>query len=46
MDGPQACGCGAPGDPCPLCDKPCEDELPKLPEGFTVDYDRDKGWRH
>ena len=37
------CGCGAPGEPCPVCNR--IDDVPDLPEGFGVDLD-EKGWRH
>lgn len=42
-EGPQACGCGAPGEPCPVCNT--GNGVPDLPDGFNVDLD-DKGWRH
>jgi hypothetical protein len=35
--GPRACGCGAPGEPCPICNRPEGDTAPALPEGFVVD---------
>ena len=38
--GERACKCGAPGDPCPDCNKT---ETPRMPPGFKVD---DEGWRH
>src|SRR5579862_4265431 len=44
-DGPRACGCGAPGDPCPVCNRVEGDQVPEMPDGFRVDLD-DKGWRH
>jgi hypothetical protein len=44
-DGPHACGCGAPGEPCPICNVPEGGAAPEMPEGFRVDLD-DKGWRH
>jgi hypothetical protein len=36
-EGPLACGCGAPGEPCPICNRPDGDTAPKLPDGFVVD---------
>jgi hypothetical protein len=39
-----ACCCGAPGEPCPVCNRVEADEVPKMPEGFRVDMD-EKGWR-
>jgi hypothetical protein len=43
-DGQHACGCGAPGEPCPVCNR-VEGQRPEMPEGFRVDMDKD-GWRH
>jgi hypothetical protein len=40
-DGPRACGCGAPGDPCPMCNNRIdEDTEPELPEDFVVEKQR------
>jgi hypothetical protein len=39
-NGPHACGCGAPGEPCPTCNRPGPDGLPELPEGFVVDVQK------
>jgi hypothetical protein len=36
-DGPHACGCGAPGAPCPTCDPADRDHPPRLPAGFVPD---------
>jgi hypothetical protein len=37
-DGPCACGCGAPGDPCPVCNnRMYEGTEPELPEDFVVE---------
>jgi hypothetical protein len=44
-DSPRSCYCGAPGEPCPICNVPEDGATPVLPEGFRVDMD-DKGWRH
>ncbi|WP_025036151.1 hypothetical protein [Bradyrhizobium sp. DOA9] len=44
-DGPKACGCGGAGALCPACNVPGEGELPRMPEGFRVEVDKD-GWRH
>src|ERR1700736_4703061 len=30
-EGEYACGCGAPGMPCPACNKPAEGEMPRMP---------------
>jgi len=40
VDSPRGCQCGAPGDPCPVCNKTDEDTEPELPEGFVVDKRR------
>jgi hypothetical protein len=32
-DSPRACDCGAPGEPCPVCNSAAGE----LPEGFIVD---------
>jgi hypothetical protein len=42
-DGPEACGCGAAGAPCGRCN--VDDEIPRLPDGFKTEIDKD-GWRH
>jgi hypothetical protein len=39
--GPSACGCGAAGEPSPVCNRPDADTLPELPEGFVVDTKRE-----
>jgi hypothetical protein len=40
-EGPRACGCGAPGDPCPVCNSRIdEDTEPELPEDFEVEKRR------
>ena len=44
-EGEHACCCGAPGEPCPVCNRVEGDEVPEMPEGFRVDVD-EKGWRH
>jgi len=44
-EGEHACGCGAPGEPCSVCNRPEDDEASELPEGFRVEID-EKGWRH
>jgi hypothetical protein len=41
-EGENACGCGAAGAPCPICNK---DDPPRMPEGFEVDTDKN-GTRH
>ena len=43
--GPRACGCGAAGAPCGRCNAPAEGEVPRMPEGFSTEVDKD-GWRH
>lgn len=40
---PCACGCGAPGAPCPICNRPDSDTVPELPDGFAVDT-RSEDW--
>ncbi|SHG92841.1 hypothetical protein SAMN05443248_3110 [Bradyrhizobium erythrophlei] len=44
-EGPNACPCGAPGAPCPDCNVTKEGEVPRMPEGFRIEVDKD-GWRH
>jgi hypothetical protein len=44
-DGEHACGCGAAGMPCPLCNQSAKGETPRMPDDFKVDLDKD-GWRH
>ena len=36
-DGAHACGCGAPGMPCPNCNPSDKDHPPRLPVGFQCD---------
>ena len=43
--GPHACGCGAAGMPCSLCDLPEDGEEPRMPDGFQTNFDKD-GWCH
>ncbi len=43
-DGKGACGCGAPGDPCPECNE-LAGETPRQPAGMRIDIAKD-GWRH
>jgi hypothetical protein len=48
-EGPRTCGCVAPGDPCPVCNRMNADgepELPKLPEDFVVDIRSPAGQPH
>ncbi|WP_316172162.1 MULTISPECIES: hypothetical protein [unclassified Bradyrhizobium] len=40
-DSPRGCRCGAPGDPCPVCNRADADTPPELPSGFEVDQARD-----
>jgi len=40
QDGPRACACGAPGIPCPICNRTEDGEIPELPDGFVVDIKR------
>ncbi|MGK7059224.1 hypothetical protein AB4853_22425 [Bradyrhizobium sp. 1050_B9_N1_2] len=44
-DGRRACTCGGAGAPCPACNAAGEGEVPRMPEGFRVEVDKD-GWRH
>ncbi|MCP2106688.1 hypothetical protein M2202_007532 [Bradyrhizobium japonicum] len=44
-DGPRACSCGDAGAPSPACNAAGEGEVPRMPEGFRVEVDKD-GWRH
>jgi hypothetical protein len=41
--GPRACGCGAPGDPCPVCNRVDTGTEPELPEDFVVDIRKIRG---
>jgi hypothetical protein len=41
QDSPRGCKCGAPGDPCPICNKSDAETLPARPDGFVVDKARD-----
>lgn len=43
--GPRACGCGAAGIPCPLCNVSEDGEAPRMPDGFEIE-DNDEGWLH
>jgi len=36
-EGEYACGCGAPGKPCPLCNATDGINPPKMPPGFVED---------
>jgi hypothetical protein len=40
-DGEKACGCGAPGMPCPSCNVSNPDNPPRLPAGFQHDESLD-----
>ncbi|WP_159011093.1 hypothetical protein [Bradyrhizobium sp. S69] len=40
-----ACGCGAPGAPCPKCSGTNDGNAPRMPSGFTTQVDK-KGWQH
>jgi hypothetical protein len=40
-EGPRACACGAPGSPCPLCNRTEPNELPAMPDGFVVEETRE-----
>jgi hypothetical protein len=35
--GPRASGCGAPGEPCAVCNRSDADTMPELPEDFIVE---------
>ncbi|MGC2779994.1 MAG: hypothetical protein WA418_30580 [Bradyrhizobium sp.] len=37
----RACACGAPGEPCPVCNCADEETVPRLPEGLEADVVRD-----
>ncbi len=43
MDGPHACGCGAPDEPCPVCNRVEGDQVPEMLEGFVADT-QSKDW--
>jgi hypothetical protein len=36
-EGSYACGCGAPGMPCPMCNPTDGIDPPKMPPGFVED---------
>jgi hypothetical protein len=36
-DGPRACGCGAAGAPCPVCNQGDDETAPEPPDGFVVE---------
>jgi hypothetical protein len=40
---PGSCCCGAPSEPCPVCDRADSDAIPKLPDDFAVDI-KNKDW--
>jgi hypothetical protein len=40
IDSLRDCECGAPGEPCPVCNQVDEDHEPELPEGFEVENRR------
>lgn len=33
-EGPHACGCGAAGAPCPVCNEPIDGGRPRLPDNL------------
>ncbi len=41
IDSARGCTCGAPGEPCPLCNQADMDAMPALPDDFVVDVARD-----
>jgi hypothetical protein len=41
--GAHACGCGAAGAPCPICNATDELTTPNMPEGFQADV-VNKNW--
>jgi hypothetical protein len=44
--GAKACGCGAAGMPCSLCNAPDDGGAPRMPDGFEIDDDKNEGWLH
>jgi hypothetical protein len=36
-EGDFGCKCGAPGEPCPICNRADDETTPELPEGFKID---------
>jgi hypothetical protein len=44
--GPKACGCGAPGMACSLCNVPDDGGAPRMPDGFEIKINKDGGWLH
>jgi hypothetical protein len=41
--GGRACDCGAPGDPCPICNHADADNPPAMPDGFVADMPPEEG---
>lgn len=40
MGSAYACGCGAPGEPCPECNRTENGNAPEMPDGFVIDTTR------
>jgi hypothetical protein len=41
-----ACQCGAPGAPCPICNATNDGDAPRMPGGFKTEVDKDGWWPH
>jgi hypothetical protein len=40
-DGEHGCPCGAPGSPCPVCNKADAVTVPEMPDGFVAETSRE-----
>ena len=40
-DGEHGCPCGAPGSPCPLCNRADAETVPDMPDDFAVEIARE-----
>jgi hypothetical protein len=40
-EGPNACGCGVAGAPCGRCNNSGDDKMPRMPDGFKTEIDKD-----
>jgi len=40
-EGQRVCRCGAPGEPCPACNRVDGDTVPEMPDGFIPDLENE-----
>lgn len=40
-EGAHGCSCGAPGEPCPVCNRTAQGDAPAMPDGFKAETRRD-----